>query len=108
MLDDIFSSQQDEVFAEGLVDCSSNDEFTQKLPVLETRWKDIEACNSQIIPGFYDWFVQHKLDTIKSTMLRPVQEAGLGCPPQPFTTNPSKAVNVVIKNQVNYKSHQLW
>ena len=81
---------------------------TQKLPVLETRWKDIEACDSQIIPGFYDWFVQHKLDMIKSTMLRPVrEEAGLGCPPQPFTTNPSEAVNAVNKNQVNYKSHQL-
>ena len=31
VLDDIFGSQQDEVFAEGLVDCSSDDEFTQKL-----------------------------------------------------------------------------
>ena len=41
-------------------------------------------------------------------MLRPVrEEAGLGCPPQPFTTNPSEAVNAVIKSQVNYKSNQL-
>ena len=41
-------------------------------------------------------------------MLRPVrEEAGLGCPPQQFTTNASEAVNSVIKNQVGYKSHQL-
>ena len=75
---------------------------------METRWKDIEARDSQIIPGFYGWFVQHKLDTIKLTMLRPVrEEAGLGCPPQLFTSNPSEAVNAIIKNEVKYKSHQL-
>ena len=27
--------------------------------------------------------------------------------PQPFMTNPSEAVNAVIKNQVSYNSHQL-
>lgn len=108
MLDDVFGVQQDEVFAEGLVDCTSDSEFSEKLKVLGKRWSDIEEHDSQISRGFYDWFVQHKSDIIKSTMLRPVQEeAGLGCPPQPFTTNQSEAVNAVIKNQVSYKSHQL-
>ena len=105
VLEDIFGVQQDEIFAEGLVDCTSDSEFSEKLQVLEKRWNDIEACDSQIIHGFYN---QHKSDIIKSTMLRPVrEEAGLGCPPQPFTTKPSEAVNAVIKNQVSYKSHQL-
>ena len=108
MLDDVFGVQQDEVFAEGLVDCTSDSEFSKKLQVLENRWNDIEGRNPQINGGFYNWFVQHKSDMIKSTMLRPVrEEAGLGCPPQPFTTDLSEAVNAVIKNQVSYKSHQL-
>ena len=108
VLDDIFGLQQVEVFAEGLVNCTSDNEFSEKLQVLERRWNDIETCDSQITPGFYKWFLQHKSGVIKSTMLRPVrEEAGLGCPPQPFTTNPSEAVNAVINNQVMYKSHQL-
>ena len=45
---------------------------------------------------------------MKSTMLRPIREqAGLGNPPQPFTTNASETVNSVLKFHVNYKSSQL-
>ena len=108
VLDDIFGTQQGEVFAEGLVDSASNEEFSKKLQVLEKRWSEIESGNSQITPGFHSWFLQYKADIMKSTMLRPVrEEAGLGCPPQQFTTNPSEAVNSVIKNQVGHKPHQL-
>ena len=45
---------------------------------------------------------------MKSTMLRPIREqAGLGNPPQPFTTNANETVNSVLKFHVNYKSSQL-
>lgn len=108
VLDDIFGSQQGEIFAEGLVDSASNEDFSRKLLILEKQWNEIESCNSQITPGFHSWFLQYKVDVMKSTMLQPVrEEAGLGSPPQPFTTNASEAVNSVIKNQVGYKSHQL-
>ena len=108
VLDDVFGTQQGEIFAEGLVDSASNEEFNKKLQMLEKRWNEIESCNPQITPGFHGWFLQYKADIMKSTMLRPVrEEAGLGSPPQQFTTNPSEAVNSVIKNQVGYKSHQL-
>ena len=108
VLDDIFGCQQGEVFAEGLVDSASNEDFSTKLLILEKRWNEIETCNSQITPGFHGWFLQYKADIMKHTMLRPVrEEAGLGSPPQTFTTNASEAVNSVIKNQVGYKSHQL-
>ena len=104
VLDDVFGVQQGEVFAEGLVNCSSDSEFNDKLQVLAKRCNDIETSNSR---GFHSWFTHNKAEIIKSTMLRPVrEEAGLGCPPEPFTTNSSEAVNAVIKNQVNYKSHQ--
>ena len=59
VLDDIFGVQQDEVFAEGLVDCTSDNEFSEKLQVLEKRWNGIEAGDSQITNGFYNWFIQH-------------------------------------------------
>ena len=35
------------------------------------------------------------------------EEAGLGCPPQPFTTNASETTNFILKNKLDYKSHQL-
>ena len=45
---------------------------------------------------------------MKSTMLKSVrEEAGLGCPPQQFTTNSSEAINFLIKKHVCYKSNQL-
>ena len=80
--------QQDDVFAEGLVDCKSDVDFSEKLQVLKECWNSIEGSNSQISQGFHNGIIHHKSDIIKSTMLRSVrEEAGLGCSPQPFTTN---------------------
>lgn len=46
--------------------------------------------------------------SVKASMLRPVKEqAGLGCPPDAFTTNVSKSVNALLKNKVDYKRHEL-
>ena len=70
VLEDIFGVQQDEIFAEGLVDYTSDSEFSEKLQVLEKQWNDIEARDSQIIHGLYNWFIQHKSDIIKS---QPIQ-----------------------------------
>ena len=95
-------------FSEGLVDTASEDDFGTKLNLLEKCWCSIESTNSDVIPGFYRWFVQNKAEIMKTTMLKPVrEEAGLGCPPEQFTTNSSEAVNSVIKSHVDHKSHQL-
>ena len=108
VLDDIFGKQQADVFVEGLVDSVSEEEFDRKVATLGAKWNEIESSSSQVSPGFHSWFVRYKADSIKSTMLKPVREqAGLGCPPEQFTTNQSEAINSVIKNQVGYKSHQL-
>ena len=108
ILDDIFGCQQGEVFSEGLADSTTDDEFEAKLASLESRWGKIEESNVGAQPVFFRWFVQHKAETMKSTMLRPIREqAGLGNPPQPFTTNASETVNSVLKSHVNYKSSQL-
>ena len=108
ILNDVFGCQQGEVFSEGLADTMSNDEFEAKLATLESRWGKIEESNAGTQPGFFGWSVQHKAETMKSTMLRPIREqAGLGSPPQPFTTNASETVNSVLKSHVNYKSSQV-
>ena len=45
---------------------------------------------------------------MKATMLKTVRtEAGIGSPPQPFTTNASETTNSVIKAHVAYKHIQL-
>lgn len=81
VLNDVFGVQQDDVFAEGLVDYKYDVDFSDKLQVLEERLNSIEESSSQISRGFYNWFVRHKSDVIKSTMLRTVrEEVGLGCP----------------------------
>ena len=47
-------------------------------------------------------------DMVKKCMLRLVQQqAGLGCPPDAFTTNASERVNASLKNKVDYKRHEL-
>ena len=54
------------------------------------------------------WFKRYKCDVITNSLLRPVREqAGLGCPPVPFTTNASESVNVLLKNKVDYKRSEL-
>ena len=45
---------------------------------------------------------------MKATMLKTVRaEAGLGSPPQPFTTNASETTNSIIKAHISYKHSQL-
>ncbi len=90
VLDDIFGCQHGSTLSEGLVDSSSEEEFYQKLEVLEECWNSLgDTYNAK--PGFYDWFVRNKATTITKTMIKPVrEEANLGSPPDPFTTNASE------------------
>ena len=60
-------------------------------------------CSADIT-GFIRWFLSNKLPVIRDTMLKPVrEECGLGCPPQPFTTNASESINAILKRKVDYK-----
>ena len=48
------------------------------------------------------------MNSIKATMLKTVcAEAGLGSPPQPFTTNARETTNSLIKAHVKYAHSQL-
>ena len=81
--------------------------FDSKLKVAKAHWTELEKSDGAK-PGFYSWFVQNKVNSMKATMLKTVRaEAGLGSPPQPFTTNASETTNSVIKAHVLYKHSQL-
>ena len=57
---------------------------------------------------FINGFVSTKQLSSRRRCLGPVREdAGLGCPPQPFTTNASETTNFILKNKVDYKPSQL-
>ena len=104
VLDDIFGCQQG---SEGLVDSLNEEEFSQKLEVLQRQWNELEKTHNAC-PGFYNWFMRNKATTIMQTMMKPVrEEAGLGSPPEPFTRNASETVNSIIKSHVWYKASQL-
>lgn len=97
--------QKGPVFCEGLVDCSSHDEFQQKLMMLKEHWEVFEDRDGD---GSYEWFNEHKAPVVKETMLKQIREdAGLGCPPQSFTTNASETANFILKNKLDYKHSQL-
>lgn len=107
ILDDIFGSQQGNTFSEGLVDSEDEDDFDAKLDVVQKRWAEIEVCHD-IEQEFYSWFLRNKVDIMKSTMLKKVRsDAGLGSPPQPFTTNASETTNSIIKAHVSHKPSEL-
>ena len=97
---DVMGCQKGSVFCEGLVDCSTHGEFNQKLVALKKQWEAFEALDG-VPHGFYDWFCEHKATTVEESMLKPIREnAGLGCPPQAFTTNASET-NKVTTNTSN-------
>ena len=95
------------MFCEGLVDSASEGDFSLKLDVLEKQWSELEKAHSAH-PRFFDWFTRNKSAQIIKTMLKPVREvAGIGSPPQAFTTNASETMNSIIKFHVPYKSSWL-
>ena len=82
IVDDVMGCQKESVFCDGLVDCSSHDEFQQKLEVLKECWEKFEDRDGD---RFYEWFCEHKVVLIDETVLKPVREdEGLGCLPQLF------------------------
>ena len=107
ILGDIFGCNQGSIFSEGLVDSNSDEEYDEKLCLLEERWNRLESADD-IGTSIYDWFLQHKAPIMKATMIKSIrEEAGLGKPPKPFTTNASETINSVIKSHVSYKPSQL-
>ena len=50
----------------------------------------------------------NKSHVIRDSMLKPIrEECGLGCPPEPFTTNVSESINAMLKRKLDYKRSEL-
>ena len=104
----IFGVKIGDVFVEGLVDAMDDDGFQKKLNTVTVAWEDHAVSSTADVNGFIKWFKLNKSLVVRDHMLRPIrEECGLGCPPQPFTTNASESVNAILKNKVNFKKTEL-
>ena len=105
ILDNIFGKQRGDTMYEGLVDSQNSSLFDMKLDTIKEKWRNYDPLKSD---RFHDWFVRYESHIMKETMLKPVrQEAGLGNPPEQFSTNASESVNAVLKAKVDYKRSEL-
>ena len=109
-LEEIFGASKGLVHLDGLIDCKSCEEFDNKLALLKPIWdaRESRSSTSSTSSSFYEWFMTHKAEILKTTALYPIRvEAGLGNPPKLFTTNASESLNAVIKSKVNYEKNEL-
>jgi hypothetical protein len=102
---DIFGRQNGEVFESGLCDADNADEFEKRMLILKTKW----ASSHKNGKKFHKWFQKNKSEKFVNHVIAPVrQRAGLGCPPEKFTTNRSERTNSVIQDYVKRKyGHRL-
>ena len=108
ILDDIFSANYGGIFIEGLVDALGDDDFQRKLDDVILSWQNFSVPSSANIVSFIQWFVANKVHVICDSMLKPIrEECGLGCPPEPFTTNASESINAMLKRKLDYKRSEL-
>ena len=108
VLGDIFGQQVELQHMDGLVDAESEKEFDQGVDCLCRKWQQLDLGDNGPMCAFSEWFKRYKCSTIKQAMLRPVRlRAGLGNPPESFTTNASESINALLKNQVEYKKNDV-
>lgn len=105
ILSDIFGKQRGDTLYEGLIDSRDITSFDVKLDAIKEKWRNHDPLKSD---RFRNCFLRYESDIIKETMLEPVrQAAGLGNPPDQFSTNASESVNAVLKAKVDYKRNEL-
>ena len=96
VLGDIFGSKIDDSYFEGLIDAKESREFMDKLETLKPKWETQCA-------GFSEWFSVYEAELFCTSMIASVRTAaGLGNPPEGYTTNASESLNV-LKRKVNFK-----
>lgn len=102
ILSDIFGKKIGSVYVEGIVDAKDSKDLQPKLGSIISK-SDVKELDK-----FLSRFSTSKVPIIRDTMLGMVwQECGLGCPPEPFTTNACEAANFMLKNKVDYKHSDL-
>lgn len=103
LLVQVCGSQQGDTRYEGLLDALNSSDYDMKLKLLREKWKTSEAASH-----FIDWLDKYKSGDMKRSMIGDVRSsAGLGLPPNQFTTNASESLNALIKAGVSYKRSEL-
>ena len=98
---DIFGRKRGNIFESGLTDARSDEAFDAMLGNLEERWSSTHAKGK----AFFTWFQTRKRKEFLNSVIRPVrQRAGLGSPPDRFTTNRSEQTNRSIQEFVKSES----
>ncbi len=106
LLTSVCGKQRGNTLHEGLIDASTSEEFEYQLDHLQEKWE--EDVEQDGVLEFFAWFRKYKAGIIKRSMIKEVQEeAGLGSPPERFTTNASESLNAVMKAGVHYRKNEL-
>ena len=105
---DIFGRHSGMKYEEGLVDSTSVGDFNNRLEACKDVWNSRETPYAPLGgPQFYNYFVRYKANEVCHNMRKDLrEEAGLGSPPQPFTTNASESLNAMMKRKVDYKESE--
>lgn len=100
VLDSIFGYQVGSTFYTGLIDAEDAHDFDDKMAKLKQVWEDL--C-----PEFYQWFQNTQVELFCSSMIQSVRScAGLGSPPQAYTTNNNESINSLLKHKIQYKKQE--
>ena len=106
-----YNDPDENIYHEGLVDCSDTESFDELLASMETTWNKREEaafsdCKSHRVQ-FFSWFMKYKAHEFREyTLCFLREEAGLGSPLKAFYTNDSESINAVLKERVDYKKQQ--
>lgn len=97
ILSDVFGSQIDDTYFEGLINSVDYKDFMEKVEMLRVKW-------DSMCPGFMEWFCTTQAEVMCTTMIVSVRtRAGLGSPPEHFTTNSNESLNNLLKRKVDFK-----
>lgn len=98
---DIFGRKIGSIHESGLIDAKDAESFDAMLVSLDERWSAQHANGKE----FHKWFSQRKRPLFVNSAIAPVrQRAGLGHPPEKFTTNRSEQTNRAIQEFARQES----
>ena len=103
VMDDIFGRMIGSVFESRLSDAGSAENFFGLFESLEEKWSSLHSNGS--LPLLV-WLEKHE-EFIRSVISPIRQRAGLGFPPDKFTTNRSERTNSVLQDCVNAELSEL-
>ena len=103
VMDDIFGRKIGSVFESRLSDAGSAENFFGLFESLEEKWSSLHSNGS--LPLLV-WLEKHE-EFIRSVISPIRQRAGLGFPPDKFTTNRSERTNSVLQDCVNAELSEL-